>query len=93
MVIGVCTVSLLVPGSSSLKDKRHAVKGLKQRLRQEFNLSVAEVADHELWQRATLALAVVADGTGFADEVLAKAVDFVRRQNDVELLEYHTEMR
>lgn len=93
MIIGACTVRLLVPGSLSLKDKRRAIKGLKERLRRQFNLSVAEIADHELWQRATLGLAVVADQTTFADEVMAKAVDHIRRESDVELIEYHTEFR
>jgi hypothetical protein len=93
MVIGVCTAILMIPGSASLKDKRRAVKSLKDRLRREFNLSVAEVGDLELWQRAELGLAVVANDPSFCDQVLAKAVDLVRRDRDVELLDYHTELR
>lgn len=93
MVIGVCRISLFIPGRQSLKDKRRAVKSLKQRLRNEFNLSAAEVDDEELWQRATLGIAVVANDGQFVDQVLAKAVDLVRRQNDVELLDYQTEIR
>jgi len=93
MVVGVCTVSLHIPDSRSLKDKRRVLKSLKDRLRQEFNLSVAEVEDNDLWQRATLGLAAVANEAGFVDEVMAKAVDLVRRRTDVELLDYHTEMR
>ena len=93
MVIGVCTVVLHIPGSESLKDKRRAVKSLKDRLHNEYNLSVAEVGDLELWQRATLGLAVVSDDASFCDQVLAKAVDFIRRDNGVELLDYTTEIR
>ncbi len=93
MVIGICRISLFIPGSHSLKDRRRAIKSLKQRLRNEFNLSAAEVDDEELWQRATLGIAVVANDGQFADQVLAKAVDLVRRQNDVELLDYQTEVR
>ena len=93
MVIGVCTVVLHIPGSASLKDKRRAVKSLKDRLHSEFNLSAAEVGDLELWQRATLGLAVVSDDASFCDQVLAKAVDFIRRDNGVELLDYTTEIR
>lgn len=66
---------------------------MKQKLRNEFNLSVAEVDDENLWQRATLGIAVVASDGQFADQVLAKAVDLVRRQNDVELIDYQTEIR
>ncbi len=93
MVIGVCTVALHIPGSQSLKDKRRVLRSLKEKLRQEFNLSVAEVEDNDLWQRATLGLAVVANEGGFADEVLAKAVETIKRRTDVELLDYRLEMR
>ncbi len=93
MVIGVCTVVLHIPGAASLKDKRRAVKSLKDRLHNTFNLSVAEVGDLELWQRAELGLAVVSNDQSFCDQVLAKAVDMVRRDRDIELLDYHTEMR
>ncbi len=93
MVVGVATVVLLIPGSASLKDKRRAVKSLKDRLHNEFNLSCAEVGDLELWQRATLGLAVVSNDPGHCDQVLAKAVDLIRRDNAVELLDYQTETR
>jgi uncharacterized protein YlxP (DUF503 family) len=93
MVIGVCTVVLHIPGSASLKDKRRAIKSLKDRLHNTFNLSVAEVGDLELWQRAELGLAAVSNDPAFCDQVLAKAVDFIRQDNNVELLDYHTEMR
>jgi uncharacterized protein YlxP (DUF503 family) len=93
MVIGVCTVVLHIPGAASLKDKRRAVKSLKDRLHNTFNLSVAEVGDLELWQRAELGLAVVSNDQSFCDQVLAKAVDLVRRDNAVELLDYQVEMR
>lgn len=93
MVIRVCTVVLHIPGAASLKDKRRAVKSLKDRLHNTFNLSVAEVGDLELWQRAELGLAVVSNDQSFCDQVLAKAVDLVRRDNAVELLDYQVEMR
>ncbi len=93
MVVGVCTIALHIPNSQSLKDKRRVLRSLKDRLRQEFNLSVAEVADNDLWQKATLGLAVAANDGRFADEVMAKAVDLIRSRHDVELLDYCTEMR
>lgn len=93
MVVGVCTIMLHIPESQSLKDKRRVLRSLKDKLRQEFNLSVAEVGDHDLWQRAELGLAAVANEGSFADQVLAKAVDMIRGRDDVELLDYHTEIR
>lgn len=93
MVIGVCMVTLHIPESRSLKDKRRVLRSLKERLRQEFNLSVAEVDDNDLWQRATLAMAVAANDGRFADEVMAKAVDLIKARHDVELLDYSTGIR
>ena len=93
MVVGVCAISLLVPGSASLKDKRRAVKGLLVRLRNEFGVSAAEVGGLDLWQRAAIGLALVSNDSQVCDQVLSKAVEFVKRQNNVELLDYKIEMR
>jgi uncharacterized protein len=61
----------------SLKGKRHALKGLKERVRARYEVSVAEVDHHDLWQRATLALACVSHDSRHASEVVSKAMDFI----------------
>ena len=93
MVVGVCAISLLVPESASRKDKRRAVKGLLVRLRNEFGVSAAEVGNLELWQRTAIGLALVSNDSKTCDQMLDKAVEFVKRQNSVELLDYKVEMR
>lgn len=77
MVVGVVTWDLHLDGCASLKDKRRIVKSLKDRLRQRFNVSVAETDSHELWQRAELSCCVVATDRRRAQEVLAAADQFV----------------
>lgn len=57
---GVLTLELRLDESHSLKDKRHIVKGLKDRLRARFNVAVAEIAHQDLWQRGLVAVATVA---------------------------------
>jgi uncharacterized protein YlxP (DUF503 family) len=57
--ISLLTIELMIPWAQSLKDKRSAVRGLKDRLRSRFNASVSEVALHDKWQRATLAVCIV----------------------------------
>ena len=52
-------MELVIPWARSLKDKRSAVRGLKERLRSRFNASVAEVDHQDKWQRATLAVCIV----------------------------------
>ena len=70
-------VELHLPDVESLKEKRHVLKGLKERVRARFEVSVAEVDNQDLWQHATLALAYVSADARHANEVVAKAIDFI----------------
>ena len=71
--IGVLTLELQIEQSHSLKDKRSVVKGLKDRLRSKFNVSVAEIAHQESWQRSTVAVVTVSGDRKFAEQVLQAA--------------------
>lgn len=92
MVVGILTAHLHVPESGSLKGRRSVIKGLKDRIRARFNVSVAEVGETELWQRATLGVAVVSNDRAHADEVLAKVTDLIRSNTSAEMLDYHIEI-
>jgi uncharacterized protein len=77
MVIGVISWELEILGAHSLKEKRSVVKGLKDRLHDRFNVSVAETAHQDLWQRAELSACVMASDRKVADSVLQKADELV----------------
>jgi uncharacterized protein YlxP (DUF503 family) len=64
MLVGLCRFDLRIPGVMSLKEKRHVLKALTASIRQKFNVSVAEVDHHDLWQRAAIGVASVA-GEGY----------------------------
>ncbi|MCU1237421.1 MAG: hypothetical protein JWP63_5388 [Candidatus Solibacter sp.] len=68
--IGVLTLELRLENSHSLKDKRHVVASLKDRLRHKFNVSVAEIDHQDLWQRAMLAVVTVSSDHVHAEKVL-----------------------
>jgi uncharacterized protein YlxP (DUF503 family) len=68
--IGVLTLEIRVENSHSLKDKRHVVKSLKDRLRQKFNVSVAEIDCQDLWQRSVVAAVAVASDHAYVERVL-----------------------
>jgi uncharacterized protein YlxP (DUF503 family) len=68
--IGVLTLELRIEEAHSLKDKRHVVKSLKDRLRNKFNVSVAEIDHQDTWQRATLAAVTVSGDHTHAETVL-----------------------
>ena len=78
MVVGVLRVRLGVFEALSLKDKRRIVKSLKDRLGGRHNISIAEIADLDQRQAATLGLAMIANDARFVDSALSKIVDEIR---------------
>ena len=98
MTIGALRVELHVPGASSLKAKRQVVKSLKDRMRNRFNVSVAEVGQHDKWQRAMLGIAMAGtDGkyvAGALDEVMLayEVMKFLRGQPAVEVCHHEVEV-
>ena len=68
--IGVLTLDIHIEDAHSLKDKRHVVKGLKDRLRSRFNVSVAEIDAQEMWQRGVVAAVTVSGDRKRAETVL-----------------------
>ena len=74
-VVGVLTLELRLEGSHSLKDKRNVVQSLKDRLRNKFNVAVAEIDSQDLWQRATVAAVTVSSSHVFAEKVLRSVED------------------
>ena len=68
--VGVLTLELHLDGAHSLKDKRHTVKSLKDRLRGKFNVAVAEIDYQDLWQRALVAAVTVSSDHTHAEQVL-----------------------
>lgn len=92
MVVGVCTVELWIPESQSLKDKRQVLHSLKDRLRGKFNLSVAEVDGQDLWQKAVLGMACVANDGSHVEQVLEQALNVMKSMPTVEVVQVHREL-
>jgi hypothetical protein len=68
--IGILTLELRLEYSHSLKEKRHVVQGLKDRLRRKFNVAVAEIGFQDTWQRAVVAAVTVSGDRLRAEQVL-----------------------
>ena len=73
MVVGLITWELHLDGCQSLKDKRHVLKSLKDRLHQRFNVSVAETDHQDVWQRAELSACAVSTDRVHVEQVLREA--------------------
>lgn len=93
MVVGVCILEFLIPGCSSLKEKRFVLRSLKDRLRQRMNLAVSECDHQDLWQRSSLCLVTVSNDSKVVHSVLSKACNLVERDGRVEVLDVHVELR
>ncbi len=88
MVIGVCTLELFIPGNRSLKGKRRIVKSLMAKVRNGFNVSIAEVGDNEAWQSATLGITCVSNDAAHTHTLLSKVVETIKRDRlDVQIVD------
>jgi uncharacterized protein YlxP (DUF503 family) len=93
MSLGVCTVKLRFPENQSLKGKRRVLKSIITRVRNRYNVAIAEMDDQELWQLATLGVAYLSNDAQQTDRVLSKVVDFITEcRLDVEVLDYDIEI-
>ena len=91
MVIGVLQVQMHLPSAGSLKGKRKILKSLKDRLKNKFNLSVAELEYQDLWQSSTIGMAIISNDKQFANSVLSKATDLVNNQPEIIVIDIQME--
>lgn len=92
MNVGILQIELEIPSSFSLKEKRGVVKSLKERLRQRFNVSAAEVDLQEVWNRARLGVACVAVDARAARETLDAVVRFSEEHDGSVVSDYSIEV-
>ena len=93
MHVGICRLMVHLPEANSLKRKRQVSQSLITRIRNQFNVAVAEVEDQDLWQRLTIGVCCLSNDSSHANEILSKVVSFVEAfPGDLELLDYETEI-
>ena len=93
MHIGVARVALHLAENSSLKGKRMVVKSVAQRVRNRFNVAVAEVDTQDAWRVATLGIVCVSDDRRHSNEMLSKVIDFIESERlDAEVGEVEVEL-
>jgi uncharacterized protein YlxP (DUF503 family) len=92
MVIGLLTLDLHFPGARSLKDKRQALRSLETRIRNRFNVSIAEVEHQDLWQRARLAVVSVNTDHVHLESTLHSVEGEAASARNIQLLDAHTEL-
>lgn len=93
MHVGICRLTFHLPEASSLKEKRQISRSLGDRIRNRFNMAVAEVEDTDMRQRLAVGVCCVSNDRGHADAMLSGLLNFIEESRlDVELLDVQTEI-
>jgi uncharacterized protein YlxP (DUF503 family) len=87
MIVGVVTFELYIPGSNSLKIKRSSIKSIKERLRSRFNVSVAELAHNDKWQRSSIGVSIISNDKIHVEKVIEKITDLLYGDRRVEVID------
>ena len=92
MIIGLCTVELHFPDAQSLKGKRKILVSLITKLQNQFNISIAEIDENHLWQKAILGIASVANETARVNQTLDHVLNDIQANPSLELLRSRIEL-
>jgi uncharacterized protein len=77
MKVGVSQITLHLPGCHSLKDKRQVIKSVMARVRQQFEVAIAEVDEQDRWQIAKLGVSCVSNSSQHIDEILGRVRRYI----------------
>jgi uncharacterized protein YlxP (DUF503 family) len=92
MVVGTGLVDLLIPESGSLKEKRSVLSRIIRRTQNEFNISIAEVGDNDLWRRARVGFSVVGNDKQYINAKVDHILRFIDRLELAEILRSRIEI-
>ncbi len=93
MHVGACVVRLRLPENGSLKGKRQVLRSITARVKNKFNVAIAEIDDQDTWQMLSLGITCVSNSSSHANEMLSTVVDFIQHSRlDVEMLGYEIEI-
>lgn len=93
MIIGTAKLKLYAPWVHSLKEKRMVVKPIVTRVKNKFNVSIAEIDAQDLHQTIVLGIACVADSVRLADSILDAVIAFVEESTEAEIGDIQREIR
>ena len=92
MTVGILKLELFIPESNSLKRKRMVLHSLKAKLRNNFNVAVAQIGDEDKWQKSTLAIVGVEKDRNNMNSVLSAIINFIEKFNSISLINHEMEL-
>jgi uncharacterized protein YlxP (DUF503 family) len=87
MIIGLLTLEIYIPYSHSLKEKRKILKSFKDRMRNKFNVAIAELNFQNKWQRTKIGLVTVNQDKKLIDRIFSKIVEDAEKSIEGEIIE------
>jgi len=88
--IGGLRIEILLPSSFSLKEKRKILSSLKQRVINNFNVSISETGDNEIWNKSTLDIAIAAKDMYNLNDRISKIKKFLMEEREIEIIKIKT---
>ncbi|MFH1201332.1 MAG: DUF503 domain-containing protein [Candidatus Omnitrophota bacterium] len=88
MTIGLLEVDIFIPESHSLKEKRMVLLSLKEKIRNHFNVSIIESANHDKWQRSSLVISNLGLNKSAVNSILSRVVNFLERNPRIQVIDY-----
>lgn len=93
MHTGTCKIELYLPMNQNLKGKRRIVKSLSEQIRSRFNVSVSEIEDNDLWQIATIGIAVISNKIIVLNQTFDQIFSFIESSNhDLNIISHDIEI-
>ena len=92
MFVATAEIEIMLYQSQSLKEKRQVVKSLVSRVLNQFNVSIAEIDFLDVWQRAGLGLACVANGSAYAEKQMDKILEYIEQDGRFEITRIYREL-
>jgi uncharacterized protein YlxP (DUF503 family) len=91
MIIGLMTLDLFIPYSNSLKEKRMTIKGIKEKIRNKFNVSIAELDYQDKWQRAKLGIVQIGNDYSFIEKNMNAIFRLIEVKGTIEIRSHNFE--
>ncbi len=92
MKVVCCSIKFFLHGNNSLKGKRRITKSIKDRVRNKFNISIAEIGDQDVWQNLHIGIVAVGSDHKYLDGLMSKVVESIDKMNLAEIIDCQIEI-
>ncbi len=92
MLVGICYLEIYLTEGGSLKEKRQVIKSIIERLRNKFNISIAEIGCQDNIRKAEIGFSAVSNESAHLDSLMEKAINFIDQNGKVEIVNINREI-